>query len=118
MAKYLVLIWGDEPTWEAATQEWVDENTKAHQAFSAEAGAAVVGGAELEPSGKSRSIRTRPGQEQLITDGPYAETREVVGGYYLLEAPDLAEATRLARLIPEASAPTSGVEIRPFRESS
>jgi hypothetical protein len=117
MAKYLVLIWGDKATWEAAPQGWRDENTKGHEAFNAAAGAAVIGGAELYAPPKSVSIRTRSAEGQLISDGPYAETKEVIGGYYLLEAADLDEATRLAALIPEASAPTSGVEIRPIKES-
>jgi hypothetical protein len=117
MAKYLVLIWGDEQTWEAATQEWYDENSKEHEAFNEAAGAAVIGGGELTASPKAVSIRTRSAEGQLISDGPYAETKEVIGGYYLLEAADLDEATRLAALIPEASAPTSGVEIRPIKES-
>lgn len=117
MAKYLVLIWGDEATWEAATQEWYDENTKGHEAFNAAAGAAVIGSGELTPSAKAVSIRTRSASGQLISDGPYAETKEIIGGYYLLEAADLDEATRLAALIPEASAPTSGVEIRPIANS-
>jgi hypothetical protein len=114
MEKYLVLIWGDEQTWETAPPEWVEENSKAHEAFNAAAGTAVLGGGALEVSTMSVSIRTRSAEGQLISDGPYAETKEVIGGYYLLEAPDLEEAIRLARLIPEASAPTSGVEIRPI----
>jgi hypothetical protein len=114
MAKYLVLIWGDEQTWETASPEWAEDNSKAHRAFIAAAGTAVLGGGALEGSTRSVSIRTRSGEDQLVSDGPYAETKEVIGGYYLLEAPDLEEATRLARLIPEASAQTSGVEVRPI----
>jgi hypothetical protein len=118
MAKYLVLIWGDEQTWESASQEWIDDNAKGHENFSAVAGPAIIGSHELEPATAATSIRTGSAGQQLVSDGPYTETKEVIGGYYLLEAPDLDEAIRLARLIPEASAATSGVEIRPIRESS
>jgi hypothetical protein len=48
----------------------------------------------------------------IVTDGPFVETKEAIGGYYLLDASDDAQAIELARRIPEASAPSSGVEVR------
>jgi hypothetical protein len=115
MGKYLVLIYGDEQTWLAATPEWEATNAAAHGAFSAEAGRAVLGGGELEGTAKAVSLRGTASGGFIKTDGPFLETKEVLGGYYLIEAPDLDEAVRLAGLIPEASAPTSGVEIRPLK---
>lgn len=115
MTKYLVLIYGDEQRWADASPEWGAENERRHGEFNAAAAAAVIGGAELEPSTAAVSLRGRASGAPVRTDGPFLETKEGIGGYYLLEAPDLEEAVRLAAMIPEASAPSSGVEIRPVR---
>lgn len=112
MPKFLVLIYGDETTWETASAQWQADNAEAHKRFHAVAGDAVLGGAELEPAAKAVTLRGRDGAAPLTTDGPFVESKEVLGGYYLLEAADMDEAVALAAAIPEASAPTSGVEIR------
>lgn len=116
MAKYLVLIYGDEQTWLNASPEWGEKNAEGHAAFNNEAGPAVVGGEELEGTAKAVSLRGDSDGHFIKTDGPFLETKEVIGGYYLLEAPDLDEAVRLAGRIPEASAPLSGVEVRPIKQ--
>jgi hypothetical protein len=115
MAQYLVLIWGDEQTWAAASDEWQQENGDRHQKFNADNGSAVLGGNELEPTKMTVSVRPDDDGRPIATDGPFLETKEVIGGYYLLEAADIDEATRLAMRIPEASTARSGVEIRPIR---
>jgi hypothetical protein len=112
MAKYLALIFGDEQKWAAATPEWQQENSERHKTFNANAGAAIIGGDELEPAASAVTIRADAGGRVHNTDGPFLETKEVIGGYYLLEAADLAEAIELAAQIPEASTPFSGVEVR------
>jgi hypothetical protein len=112
MTTYLVLIYGDEQTWAEAPDTWHQENGKRHAEFNAAAGAAVRGGNELERTDKAITIRLDPAGRQTVTDGPFVDTKEVVGGYYLIEAADREEAVRLARQIPEASSPRSGVEIR------
>jgi hypothetical protein len=112
MPKYLVLIYGDEATWAAASPEWQQSNADAHRQFNAEAGSAVLGGAELAPAAEAITVRSKSGGRPQATDGPFLETKEVVGGYYLLEAANLDAAVAFAGQIPEASAPTSGVEIR------
>jgi hypothetical protein len=112
VARFLVLIYGDEQVWESASEEWGEQNTAGHRAFAEAAGDAIVGGHELERSSKAVSLRAGTGG-LVRTDGPFLETKEGLGGYYLVEAPDLEEAVRLAGLLPEASAPTSGVEVRP-----
>jgi hypothetical protein len=114
MAEYLVLIHGDEATWNSWTPEQLAANDAAHRRFNEVAGKAVLGGRALEHTKLTKSIRPDHAGGFVVTDGPYTETKEVIGGYYLLEAPDLDEAVRLAKLIPEASAPTSGVEVRPI----
>jgi hypothetical protein len=114
MAKYLVLIYGNERTWASEPTAWHEANAARHQAFIAAAGPAILGANELEPTTRAVSIRADPSGKASATDGPFIETKEIVGGYYLLDAPDLAEATRLASLIPEATGTHGGVEIRPI----
>jgi hypothetical protein len=114
MAQYLVLIWGDAQTWASASDEWQQENGDRHRAFNAENGSAILGGNELEPIERSVSVRPDDDGQAIATDGPFLETKEVIGGYYLLEAADADDATRLAMQIPEASTARSGVEIRPI----
>jgi hypothetical protein len=116
MAKYLVLIYGDAQTWAEAPEQWGKENEAGHAAFNAAAGPAVLGGNELETVDRAVTLRPNSSGRPSPTDGPFLETKEVLGGYYLLEAKDMDEAIRLASGIPEASAPTSGVEIRPIKE--
>lgn len=112
MAKYLALIYGDQRTWAAASPEWRERNAQRHEAFLASAGAAIVGGQELEPAENAVSVRTDRTGEPVATDGPFAEAKEVVGGYYLIDAPDLERAIELAKLVPEVADASSGVELR------
>jgi hypothetical protein len=111
MPKYLVLIYGDAQVWADAPEEWQRSNERAHGAFQATAGAAVVSANELEPAATAVSVRRGPAGPSA-TDGPFIDTKEVIGGYYILQAPDLAEAVRLAGMLPEATAPHGGVEVR------
>jgi hypothetical protein len=115
MPTYLVLIYGDEQVWEAWTPEQQAANGAGHVTFRATAGDAVLGGHELAESRTASSVRMGPDGHQLVTDGPFTESKEVLGGYYLVEAADLDEAVGLARQLPEASAPGSGVEVRSIR---
>jgi hypothetical protein len=115
MAKYLILIYGDERIWEAWSADEQRANGDAHAAFNAAAGDAVLGGHELKPSDTATSVRADPTGGQTVTDGPFLETKEVLGGYYLVEAANLDDAIALAKRLPEAAAPSSGVEIRPIQ---
>jgi hypothetical protein len=116
MAKFLVLIYGDEQVWEeaSASEGWREQNEAGHRAFNAAAGSAVLGGHELESTTKAVCLRAGDQGRPVVTDGPFVETKEVIGGYYVLEAADLDAAIALASRLPEVSAPTSGVEIRPI----
>ena len=116
MAKYLVLIYGDEQQWDAWSEQEARANSAQHGVFAAHAGAAVLGGHALQPSGTATSLRKGSPGRPTVTDGPFLETKEALGGYYVLEAADLDEAIALAARIPEVSADHSGVEIRPIRE--
>jgi hypothetical protein len=113
MAKYMLLIFGDPAQWDAMTPEQENAAHAAHAAFAAAAGPRIAGGEELEPATTATTLRSDDPGGVLTTDGPFAETKEQVGGFYLLEASGLEEAVTLASMLPEAQASHSGVEIRP-----
>lgn len=113
--KYLCLIYGDETYWanlpKAEAEHWIGE----YQAFNvaAKASGHYLGSNKLEPAAMSRTVRVRDGRIST-TDGPFVETKEQLGGYYMLEAADLEEATAIAAKIPGAH--YARVEIRPIAE--
>ena len=109
MAQYLILIYEDESQYATATPEVFDEIMQAHNRFAVqveEHGAKLLGGNALQSTGTATSIRG--GSE--VTDGPFVETKEVLGGYYLVEAPVLDAALAVGMLCPSSF---GGVEVRP-----
>jgi hypothetical protein len=112
MAKYLILIYQDEASWGAADQEQFNQLYKDHNAFAENNGAALRGGDALHPTSTATSIRKDSSGEFLVTDGAFAETKEALGGFYLIEAADLDEAIAVAKQVP---APRGGVEVRPIQ---
>lgn len=107
---YLLLIYSDEQAWtdderESCYQESTRLSHDLHQAGK------VVAAMPLHPVTTATSIRVREGK-RLITDGPFAETREQLGGFFLIEVDDLDEAIEIAGKIPGARKGT--VEIRPI----
>ena len=114
MAKYLVLIYGNERTWADLPPEWHEANAARHQALIASAGPAICGVNELESPSQAVSIRRDASGNPVVTHGPFQESAGIVGGYYLIEAPNIDEAISLASRIPEATASHGGVEIRPI----
>ncbi|MBM0230590.1 hypothetical protein JNW91_01065 [Micromonospora sp. STR1_7] len=113
MARYMVLIYGDAQQWDTMTDEQWKAHNAAHAAFVAKAGAQVIDGQQLESVPTATSLRSDALGRINTTDGPFLETKEALGGYYLLEAADLDEVLSLATLLPEVHATHSGVEIRP-----
>jgi hypothetical protein len=113
MAKYMILIYGDPQQWEAMSEQEQQAHDVAHAAFNAVAGSKLIGGAELESVVAATTLRADPGGRVTTTDGPFLETKEVLGGYCLIEAADLDEVIALANELPEVHAGHSGVEIRP-----
>jgi hypothetical protein len=107
--KVLALIYGEEGRWDSATEEERNAVYERYRAFGQQAGDKVVDGAELASTRTATTVRVRDG-ETSVTDGPFAETKETLGGFYLLECSDLEEATALAAQIPGAS--TGAVELR------
>jgi hypothetical protein len=110
--KCMLLIYGDERALgEAEREECYRESVQlAHQLNSA---GQYLAAAPLHPTSTAASVRVRGGK-RLVTDGPFAETREQLGGYFLIEAGDLDEAIAIAARIPMARRGT--VEVRPVIE--
>ena len=109
MAKYVILIYEDEAGYASASPEVMDEVMQAHNEFAAQVeqrGAKLLGGEALQSTGTATSVRG--GSE--VTDGPFAETKEALGGFYLIDAPDLDTALAVGKLCP---ARFGGVEVRP-----
>jgi len=113
MSKYLILIYGDERQWAAMPASERERLGEAHRAFAEAAGPALLDGHELEPASTATTLRADASGRPLVTDGPFMETKEAMGGYYLVEAADVAEVIALAGRLREVSAGHSGVEIRP-----
>lgn len=111
--EYLVLLYDTEANATVAGTAAFDAEMAGYQAFGELAAGAIRGGAALELSGTTRTIRHTDGAVTL-SDGPFAETAEVLGGYYLLEAENLDQVIDLVRHIPAASAPAGGAEVRPM----
>jgi hypothetical protein len=110
--QYMLLIYGDESAWHTRSEEESGQIMQAYGAFTDElkgAGAMVAGDA-LQPTQTATTVRVQNG-ETLTTDGPFAETKEQLGGYYLIEAESLDEAIEWASKVPGAS--HGSVEVRP-----
>ncbi len=118
MAKYLLLIYGNEQIWDGMSAQERKDVEAGHAAFAAAAGDAILAGHELRPATTATSLRGSASGRPTPTDGPFPETKEALGGYYVVEAPDLDAAIALAERLPEVSVPHSGVEIRPIHEPS
>lgn len=113
--RYMLLIFGPEdefpaqgtPEFAAAMQEYFD--------FSRDLRAAGImnGGEELDSSVTATTVRVRDGNA-MLTDGPFVETKEQIGGYYIIDVPNLDEAIRWAARIPGAR--TGAIEVRPIIE--
>ena len=110
--RFLLLIYDDESGTDDATPEQFAAMLAEYEAYDRavqEAGV-FVSGEGLQPTATARSVRMRDGAP-LHTDGPFAETREQLGGYYLLDCADIDDALRWAERIPVP--PSGGVEVRP-----
>ncbi len=113
--KYLLLIYHEEERWneigEPARQRMYGEYRKLREQL--QEGGQFLGGSQLQPTTAATSVRLREGKE-LVTDGPFAETHEQLGGYFLIDVTTLDEAIAVAKRIPSARMGT--VEIRPIVE--
>lgn len=113
--KFMCLVYNDDALLEAMPAKEFWSFSDAHVAVDEElkrSGHSLVAEA-LQPAKTAKTVRVRAGKPH-VTDGPYAEAKEVVGGIYLLEANDMDEAVALAARIPSAS--VTGIEVRPVWE--
>jgi len=113
--KYLLLIYADERAYETLGE---DERHELYAAYDvlmkdlAEKGQSLAGD-ELAPTSTATTVQVRNG-ERLITDGPFAETKEQLGGYFLVDVPDLDAAIDIAARIPSVHA--GSIEVRPVMD--
>ncbi len=110
--RYMALIYGDEAAWESLSEEEERSVMAEYGTFGERASAAgqLAGGEQLAPTGTATTVRVRGG-ETLVTDGPYAEVKEALGGYFLLECGSMDEAIDYAARIPGAE--HGAIEVRP-----
>lgn len=113
MAQYLVLLYENEKAWADADSEDLQRLLAQHFEFNRANRSAILGGNALQPTATATSIRRDDEAEGgfAVTDGAFAETKEALGGFYLIEAADLDEAVAIAKQVP---APRGGVEVRPI----
>ncbi len=110
--KYLCLVYSDENELHSLPDSPKDTECHAYAQSLVESGHMVAGEA-LEPVSTATTVRVRGGQVS-ITDGPFAETKEQLAGFYMIEAKDLNEALRIAADIPPAR--VGSIEVRPVRQ--
>jgi hypothetical protein len=118
MARYMFLLHDHESWYDDLTPDKWDAAMKLHGEFAAAveaAGARILGGEALERSTTATTVRRDwddMGKDPVVSDGPFIETKEAVGGFYLIEARDLDQALDLARLCP-----SSAIEVRPVMDT-
>jgi hypothetical protein len=112
--KYAVLIYSDERMWAEATAEQRAAYHAAHVAFDAavRASARMLGGEALRSATAATTLRYDAEGSLVVTDGPFAETTEQLGGFYLVDAPDLDAMTKLCALLPHEYT----LEVRPVAD--
>lgn len=113
MPQYALLLFEDEANWINATPDEMQDLMQAHGEFTEavpDLGGKIVGGHGLQDTSTATSVRG-----DVVTDGPFVETKEAFGGYYIIDAPDLDTAIRIAKRCPTG---TGGVEIRPVLDDS
>jgi len=113
--KYMLLIHDEEQAWNKLSESDRKAMYAEYGQFTqaVQASGHFVHAAQLQPTSTATSVRLRDGK-RLVTDGPFAETREQLGGYYLVDAKDLDEAIGIAARIPSARVGT--IEVRPIVE--
>jgi hypothetical protein len=113
--KYLLTLWGDEARWENRTPEEIQAAMKEWDGYTVELkdAGAFLGGEGLQPTATATTVAIQEDGDQIVTDGPFAETKETLGGFYLLECENLDEAIAWARKVPM---PGGKVEVRPVMD--
>jgi hypothetical protein len=114
--KYLLALFGDESGWEDVSPEEMKAGMEPWNRFEQEIfGAGVkVAGEGLQPSATATTVKVGEGDERIVTDGPFAETKEQLGGFYLLDCQDLDHALEFAKKVPLR--PGGSIEVRPVMD--
>lgn len=112
--QYMLLIYNSEKAWDDMPEAEKNQHFGAYMQFTNDIKASghYKSGDALQPVRTATTVRVRGGKTQT-TDGPFAETREQLGGFYIIEAKDLDEATKIAARIPDAAIGSGCIEIRP-----
>lgn len=111
--RYMILIYEDPAIYATKSQEEMTAEYHQYMAFNEESRKRGVNpeGDALQSANTATTVRVRDGKT-LVTDGPYAETKEILGGYYILDCKDLDQAIELAAMIPGAK--NGMIEVRPI----
>ncbi len=115
--RFFLMLIGPEEGWEELTPEQTGEEMKLWEAYGAETveKGVFVAAEQLDPTTAAKTVRGGRGEEPIVTDGPFAETKEQVGGFYLLECGDIDEAVEWAKKVPLLE---GAVEVRPAMDYS
>jgi hypothetical protein len=113
--QFLLMTYDQEKRTAALSEAEQANDYQEYAAFGQEFAAAIQGGNALQPTPTAKTVRVRNGKP-LVTDGPFAETKEQLGGYYLVEAPNIDKAVQIAAKIPWAR--FGSVEVRPIMQFS
>ena len=113
--RYALLIYASEQDWANQSEEQAQTQFQDYMAFTKDIvdRGLMAGGEALQPTATATTVRVRDG-ETLSTDGPFAETKEQLGGFYVVEAKDLDEAIEIATRIPDVRG--GSIEVRPVME--
>jgi hypothetical protein len=113
--RYALLIYASEQDWAAQSEEQAQVVSQEYMAFTKDIidRGLMKGGEALQPTATATTVRVRDG-ETLTTDGPFAETKDQLGGFYLVDCKDLDEAIEVAARIPDAR--RGSIEVRPIME--
>ncbi|MEO7455051.1 MAG: YciI family protein [Gemmatimonadaceae bacterium] len=114
--KYLALIYEEEKNWERMSPDEAGRMMAEYGQYTADIKSSghYLGGNALQPTASATTVRLRAGK-LATTDGPFAETKEQLGGFYLIEARDLNDAVQVASRIPAAR--NGSIEVRPIMET-
>jgi hypothetical protein len=113
--RFMLTLIGPEGGWEDITPEQIADEMKNWERFGREAveAGAFIAGDGLQPTSEGKTVRGGRDEERVVTDGPFAETKEQIGGFYLLECKDMDEALEWAKKVPIRG---GAIEVRPVME--
>lgn len=111
MAQYLVLVYSDEQAWEGLDEAQRNEVFKQYERVESKNSHIIKAASELAPTSTATSIRSKDDVSFIVTDGAFVETKEALGGYFLIDVKSLDEAISFAKQLPLV---TGGVEVRPL----